>query len=119
MVVPGGPFVAAVSLADIPFIRQVVTAAPEIWSASGVKMLLHCLECSAIDVLEGSVRAAWPLGRTTSSVVEEDVANNNAEFRARGDVRSVVQYHAWALCRLLQKPSFRRWPFHLEDHIDV
>ena len=50
---------------------------------------------------------------TTASVVARDVRQRNLCFEALGDVRCLVQYHAWALCSLLQV-RFRPWPFNLQ-----
>ena len=55
---------------------------------------------------------------TTSECVMADVAVNNFAFAPRGDLRSVAQYHCWAMAQIL-RISYHPAELHLHGMVNV
>ena len=67
--------------------------------------------------LDHSIHVANVVG-STSDCVTADVAANNFAFAPRGDLRSVAQYHFWALAQIL-RISYHPAELHFQGMVDV
>ena len=67
--------------------------------------------------LDHSIHVANVVG-STSDCVTADVAANNFAFAPRGDLRSVAQYHFWALAQIL-RISYHPAELHFQGLVDV